>query len=187
MFSQVCIYYNSNNKSYKTKKIYFVGGISSFALTLMCISFLQKHPAYKPNEEHVNLGELLVDFFKLYGEGFDYEHFGISIKNGGEYLHRNLMPCYGDQQLFCVEDPVNHWLNACSVTYRAPDIKQAFLEAHLTLTTSILSSGNNAANDCSHNSILGHIVHVSQDYIEFRKWVQDTFENTLKNDDTANS
>lgn len=165
-------------------KIYSVGGISSFALTLMCISFLQKHPTYKTNED-ANLGELLIDFFELYGNKFDFEHFGISIKNGGEYLPRDVMPCDGDQQLFCVEDPVNHLLNACSVTYRAPDIKQAFHEAHSTLTTSISSSGN-STNNCSQNSILGHIVHVTQDFIEFRKWVQDMFGHLLKNDKTMN-
>lgn len=149
----------------------------------MCISFLQKHPTYKPNED-ANLGVLLVDFFELYGEKFDYEGYGISIKNGGEYLPRNVMPC--DEQLFCVEDPLNQWLNACSVTYRAQEIKQAFREAHSTLTTSIMSCAN-SLNNCSYDSVLGHIVHVSQDFIEFRKWVQDTFEHTLKNDETVNS
>lgn len=151
----------------------------------MCISFLQKHPTYKYNED-ANLGELLIDFFELYGKKFDFEQFGITIKNGGEYLPRNVMPCDGDQQLFCVEDPLIHWLNAASVTYRAPDIKQAFHDAHSTLTTSI-SSSVNFTNKCSVNSILGHLVYASQDFIDFRKWVQDTFEHTLKNGETVYS
>lgn len=160
------------------------GGISSYALTLMSISFLQKHPTYKPNED-ANLGELLIDFFELYGEKFDYENVGISIKNGGAYLPRNVMPCDGDQPLFCVEDTVNDWINACSFAYRAPDIKQAFHEAHTALTTAISSSQNTTSN-CTQNSILGHIVHVSNDFINFRKWVRDTFEHTLKNVEPVN-
>lgn len=144
----------------------------------MCICFLQKRVIYKSDDE-VNLGELLLDFFELYGRKFDYEKFGITVQNGGAYLNRDVMPCDGDRQLFCIEDLVNPGLNACSMTYRGPDIKQAFNDAYTTLSAAISSSQQDASNDCANNSILGHIVHVSDDLITFRMWVRDTFANIL--------
>ncbi|ALC39006.1 Trf4-2, partial [Drosophila busckii] len=53
----------------------FTGGISSYSLILMCISFLQLHPR---NNFHsnINLGVLLLEFFELYGLRFNYAQLG---------------------------------------------------------------------------------------------------------------
>lgn len=48
----------------------FTGGISSYSLILMCISFLQLHPRQIP--DNANLGVLLLEFFELYGRKFNY-------------------------------------------------------------------------------------------------------------------
>lgn len=149
----------------------------------MCISFLQHHPTYKPNED-ANLGSLLLEFFELYGHKFDYENTAITIRNGGAYLLRNMMAC-SEQQLFCIEDAVNPGLNACSVSYRTSDVKQAFDDAFAILSTAI-SSSQNSTNECARNSVLGRIVHVSNDFIKYRKWVEETFGHTILNDETGN-
>uniref|UniRef100_A0A182IKN3 polynucleotide adenylyltransferase n=1 Tax=Anopheles atroparvus TaxID=41427 RepID=A0A182IKN3_ANOAO len=52
----------------------FTGGISSYSLILMCISFLQQHHR-KPNG-FSNLGVLLIEFFELYGRKFNYMKIG---------------------------------------------------------------------------------------------------------------
>lgn len=151
----------------------------------MCISFLQKHPTYKP-DINVNLGELLLDFFELYGQKFDYENIGITIRNGGAYLPRKDLPCANDQLLFCIEDTVNIWMNACSESYRASEIKRAFNEAY-TILSKAISSSQESENDCKLNSILGRIVYVSNDFLTFRKWVHDKFEHSLLTREMSNS
>lgn len=128
----------------------------------------------------MNLGELLLDFFEFYGRKFEYEKFGITLKNGGEYLKRDVLPC-DDQQLFCVEDAVNPGINACNMTYNGSHVKQAFDKAYTTLSTAI-SSSQYVSNGCQNNSILGQIVHISDDLITFRKWARDTFANTHLDD-----
>lgn len=58
--------------------ISFIGGISSYSLILMCISFLQLHQ--RQNFDNANLGVLLLEFVELYGKKFNYMKTGISIK-----------------------------------------------------------------------------------------------------------
>ncbi len=62
-----------------------MGGISSYLLTLMVISFLQLHGGTDGTLYHKkkNLGTLLLDFLEYYGRKFDFETTGISISNGG--------------------------------------------------------------------------------------------------------
>jgi non-canonical poly(A) RNA polymerase PAPD5/7 len=79
----------------------YSGGIGSFLLTLMIVSFLQmkqrqsaKRPSSQPDtglpaslpEPSWNLGTLLLEFFQLYGVTFNYFSAGISIPDGGSYL-----------------------------------------------------------------------------------------------------
>lgn len=137
----------------------------------MCINFLKMHSETKSNE-NVNLDVLLLDFLELYGQKFDYENTGISIENGGNPLPRNKMPCGlvdGQYRLFCVIDAVNPGLNACSVTYRAPDVKKAFNEAYMTLSMAIQNKTN------EQHSVLGRIIYVTNDFLEYRKWVRENF------------
>jgi non-canonical poly(A) RNA polymerase PAPD5/7 len=87
----------------------FTGGISSYSLILMCISFLQMHP--RANLNHTaNLGVLLLEFFELYGKKFNYMKTGISVKNGGRYipkeeLQREMIDGHRPS-LLCIEDPL---------------------------------------------------------------------------------
>jgi DNA polymerase sigma len=83
----------------------YTGGLSSYCIILMVVSFLQIYgggAASKPSvpaiecgsEREVkqkerkttmqkNLGVLLMDFFELYGKRFKYESTGIAVTNGG--------------------------------------------------------------------------------------------------------
>lgn len=87
----------------------FTGGISSYSLILMCISFLQLHPRQNLTEQS-NLGVLLLEFLELYGRKFNYMKTGISIKNGGRYipkeeLQRDMVDGHRPS-LLCIEDPL---------------------------------------------------------------------------------
>lgn len=138
----------------------------------MCINFLEIHPAINSKED-VNMGQLLLDFFDFYGEKFDFEKNGIQIGSGGKPVLRNLLPCEpvdGQYQPFCVEDVINPCLNACSVSYRASEVKKAFHQAYVALS----SATSNNTDECS---ILGQIVYVTNDFLEYRNWIRDNFDN----------
>lgn len=85
----------------------FTGGISSYSLILMCISFLQLHP--RP-DTGMNLGVFLIEFFELYGRKFNYMHTGIRIREGGRYISKEEMQkdmIDGHRpSLLCIEDPL---------------------------------------------------------------------------------
>lgn len=63
----------------------YSGGVGSFLLTMMVVSYLQQK--YKDgNTERIDLGKHLMDFLFLYGVQFNYEEVGISVRKGGFYF-----------------------------------------------------------------------------------------------------
>lgn len=56
----------------------WTGGISSYGLILMAVSFLQNHPREERNK--ANLGVLLIEFFELYGKRFNYNKVRLLFK-----------------------------------------------------------------------------------------------------------
>lgn len=69
----------------------YSGGIGSFVLCNMIISFMQqrqKLAAHLNTSFSWNLGCLLLDFFKLYGFEFNYVVTGLSIVNNGFYFNK---------------------------------------------------------------------------------------------------
>ena len=72
----------------------WTGGISSYGLILMTVSFLQLHPRVLPSNGgpvNVNLGVLLIEFFELYGRNFNYDKLCIRVKDGGKYIKKEEM------------------------------------------------------------------------------------------------
>jgi non-canonical poly(A) RNA polymerase PAPD5/7 len=72
----------------------FTGGLGSFALILMLVSFFQHNggnhscPATHSANDANNLGVLLLDFFKLYGKKFNYFTTAISTLGNGSYFRK---------------------------------------------------------------------------------------------------
>jgi DNA polymerase sigma len=54
----------------------YFGGLSSYALFLMIVSYLQSHEQARELSK-VNLGRILINFLSFYGS-FDHENMGIS-------------------------------------------------------------------------------------------------------------
>uniref|UniRef100_U5ETV5 polynucleotide adenylyltransferase n=1 Tax=Corethrella appendiculata TaxID=1370023 RepID=U5ETV5_9DIPT len=159
----------------------FTGGISSYSLILMCISFLQLHPRANFNQT-TNLGVLLLEFLELYGRKFNYMKTGISVKNGGRYipkeeLQREMVDGHRPS-LLCIEDPLTPGNDIGRSSYGALQVKQAFEYAYIVLIHAV-SPLNNWLNDCTRQSILGRIIRITDEVIEYRKWVKDTFETRL--------
>lgn len=157
----------------------FTGGISSYSLILMCISFLQQHHQ-KPSTSS-NLGVLLIEFFELYGRKFNYMKIGISVKSGRyipkEELQREMIDGHRPS-LLCIEDPLTPGNDIGRSSYGALHVKQAFEYAYIVLVQAVLPLDKNL-NDCNRQSILGRIIRVTDEVIEYRKWIKDTFEEKL--------
>ena len=62
----------------------FLGGLGSYALTLLVVNFLQQHSRENAKKDGENLGVLLLEFFELYGRQFNYETCGIRIRDEGQ-------------------------------------------------------------------------------------------------------
>jgi non-canonical poly(A) RNA polymerase PAPD5/7 len=89
----------------------FSGGLGSYSIVCLAISFLQMHPKIRNGEidPEKNLGVLIMEFFEYYGLYFNYNDVGISLRDGGTYFnkaHRG----WGDPSrgaLLSIEDPAD--------------------------------------------------------------------------------
>lgn len=123
-----------------------------------------------------------MEFLELYGKKFNYMKTGISIKNGGKYLpkeelQREMVDGHRPS-LLCIEDPLTPGNDIGRSSYGALQVKHAFEYAYTLLTTAV-SPIKNATTDCTRNSILGRIVRVTDDVIDYRNEVRAKFEHTL--------
>lgn len=141
------------------------------------------HPRQNERKkESENLGVFLMEFLELYGRKFNYMKTGISIKNGGKYLpkeelQREMVDGHRPS-LLCIEDPLTPGNDIGRSSYGALHVKHAFEYAYISLLGAV-SPVQNGTNDCTKGSILGRIVRVTDDVIEYRNWVRATFEHTL--------
>lgn len=156
----------------------FTGGISSYSLILMTISFLQLHPRQNAYCSNANLGVLLIEFFELYGRKFNYVKTGIRVKNGGTYIskeeiQRDMIDGHRPS-LLCIEDPLTPGNDIGRSSYGALYVKDAFDWAYYVLCQAV-NPLNLLINDANKESILGRIIRVTDEVIEYRKWIKDTF------------
>uniref|UniRef100_A0A669BR38 Terminal nucleotidyltransferase 4A n=1 Tax=Oreochromis niloticus TaxID=8128 RepID=A0A669BR38_ORENI len=119
----------------------FTGGISSYSLILMAISFLQLHPRIDTSRPNINLGILLIEFFELYGRDFDYIKTAIRVKNGGAYLCKEeMLKEMGNgnrPSMLCIEDPVQPGNDVGRSSYGVLQVKQVFDFAYMVLSHSV--------------------------------------------------
>ncbi|CAG2190522.1 PAPD5_7 [Mytilus edulis] len=123
----------------------FTGGISSYSLIYMTISFLQLHPRIDATDPRANLGVLLIECFELYGRTFNYLKAGIRIKNGGSYvpkeeIQKNMDSGYRPA-LLSIEDPLTKGNDIGRSSYGAMQVKCAFEYAYLVLSYTVTPQG----------------------------------------------
>nr|CDS29771.1 nucleotidyltransferase [Hymenolepis microstoma] len=144
----------------------FTGGISSYALILMCISFL-KDKSMEKSKEEPNLGSILIDFLYFYGTQFNYKTTGISAS--GQYIPKESIsqhPGDSSPSPLVIDDPICPGNNVTRRSYSALNVLKSFREAFDILNEK-LSTG------CDENdSILSSIISIQPSTIEAR--------NTLK-------
>ncbi|XP_015282573.1 PREDICTED: non-canonical poly(A) RNA polymerase PAPD7 isoform X1 [Gekko japonicus] len=153
----------------------FTGGISSYSLILMAISFLQLHPRIDARRSDENLGMLLIEFFELYGRNFNYLKTGIRIKNGGAYIAKEEIlkaMTYGYRpSMLCIEDPLLPGNDVGRSSYGAMQVKQVFDYAYIVLSHAVSPLARSYPNRDS-ESTLGRIIKVTQEVIDYRTWIK---------------
>ncbi|KAK7124836.1 hypothetical protein R3I94_019030 [Phoxinus phoxinus] len=152
----------------------FTGGISSYSLILMVISFLQLHPRIDARNPNMNLGILLIEFFELYGRHFNYLKTGIRIKNGGAYMAKeDIMKAMSNgyrPSMLCIEDPLLPGNDVGRSSYGAMQVKEAFDYAYIILGHAVSPLARSYPNKDS-DSTLGRIIKVTQEVIDYREWI----------------
>ncbi|RXM34617.1 Non-canonical poly(A) RNA polymerase PAPD5 [Acipenser ruthenus] len=152
----------------------FTGGIGSYSLFLMVVSFLQLHYREDASSPNANIGVLLIEFFELYGRHFNYLKTGIRIKDGGSYVakeevQKSMVDGYRPSMLY-IEDPLQPANDVGRSSYGAMQVKQAFDYAYIVLSHAVSPIAKYYPNNES-ESILGRILRVTQEVSEYRDWI----------------
>lgn len=123
----------------------FTGGIGSYLLQLMIVSFLQHRSrgdlnrGYGGSGQHFNLGSLLLDFLELYGLDFNYVTTGISVRHDGYYFPKGQLD---KKEYFwqpnrptsiAVENPLDPTMDVGAGAYRIQMISRVLEHAFKTL------------------------------------------------------
>ncbi|XP_034472209.1 non-canonical poly(A) RNA polymerase protein Trf4-1-like [Drosophila innubila] len=147
----------------------FTGGISSYSLIIMCVSFMKLHS--RNFNGKTNIGVLILEFFELYGLQFNYSQIEISIANGCAHTKRGnwLSP-------LCIPDPLQPGNDLGRGSFSIVAIKQAFRYAYRVLSQAVNPVSDTFSNN---NSILGRIIHISDEVIEYRAWLHQTFNHLV--------
>lgn len=122
----------------------FTGGIGSYLLQLMIVSFLQQRSREDlmrtgRGGNYFNLGSLLIDFFELYGIDFNYVTTGISVRNDGFYFakgERDKKSVFwqpSKQVALAVENPLETTMDVGAGAYRIQMIQRIFEHSFKTL------------------------------------------------------
>ncbi|TKS81809.1 Non-canonical poly(A) RNA polymerase PAPD7 [Collichthys lucidus] len=151
----------------------FTGGISSYSLILMAISFLQLHPRIDTRRTNINLGILLIEFFELYGRDFNYMKTGIRVKSGGAYLSKEeMLKAMGSgnrPSMLCIEDPIQPGNDVGRSSYGILQVKQVFDFAYMVLSHGVSPLARAYPNK-EYDSTLGRIIKVSPEVLAYRDW-----------------
>ncbi|XP_047436180.1 terminal nucleotidyltransferase 4B [Mugil cephalus] len=167
----------------------FTGGIGSYSLFLMAVSFLQLHYREDVCSPNINIGVLLIEFFELYGRHFNYLKTGIRIKDGGCYVakdevQKNMMDGYRPSMLY-IEDPLQPDNDVGRSSYGAMQVKQAFDYAYVVLSHAVSPIAKYYPNNET-ESILGRIIRVTQEVDEYREWIRKNWGSPSQNDLSLN-
>eukprot|EP00742_Colponemidia_sp_Colp-10_P007496 GILJ01008078.1.p1 GENE.GILJ01008078.1~~GILJ01008078.1.p1 ORF type:complete len:1003 (-),score=168.48 GILJ01008078.1:284-3292(-) len=118
----------------------YQGGLGSYALTLMVVSYLQwaESTGHDISPSMPSLGRLLIGFLHLYGIRFDYRSMGLAVHRPGmnqigpfQYpvpVLRDASNTF-DVLKLVIDDPINPGLNVGRSSFAIEHIKVAFAQA----------------------------------------------------------
>ncbi|XP_076808412.1 uncharacterized protein LOC143451601 isoform X1 [Clavelina lepadiformis] len=152
----------------------WTGGVSSYSLILLCVSFLQLHWRSDAAYPDANLGVLLIEFFELYGKHFNFQNACISVKGNGGLISKEEFRQQLDNgsapSLLSIEDPLTPGNDLGRGSYCLLQVRNAFNHAYLTLTSALYKQRE--YSDYQPVSLLSLIIQISLDIIELRSVVR---------------
>ncbi|EIW60204.1 uncharacterized protein TRAVEDRAFT_164816 [Trametes versicolor FP-101664 SS1] len=174
----------------------FTGGLGSYSIVCLAISFLQMHPKVRRGEidPSKNMGVLVMEFFELYGCYFNYGEVGISLRDGGSYFNKTQRGWmdYGQQRLLCIEDPGDPTNDISRGSYNIAKVRTTLAGAHTIMTAaaytqaSIISARREGrtvrlrpAPEPEDMSILASVMGVTQETINHRRVVQEVYDRQI--------
>lgn len=114
----------------------FAGGIGSFLIVILVLSFLQYRRINEPNVfERRGLGELLGEFFRFFAYDFNYEELGISVIGEGTFFDKAGKGCY-----LTVENPQDPNVDMGKSVRQYSEVLRAFRYAANALRSGELNS-----------------------------------------------
>ncbi|KAJ3540390.1 hypothetical protein NM688_g6231 [Phlebia brevispora] len=172
----------------------FTGGLGSYSIVCLAISFLQLHPKIRRGEldPSKNLGVLVVEFFELYGCYFNYQEVGISVRDGGSYYNKSERGWadYRNPGLLSIEDPGDSSNDISRGSYNIAKVRTTFAGAFSIMTAKAYNHANMISArrerryvrlqnrlDPEDMSILGSVMGVTQETVNHRRLVQEVYDN----------
>ena len=106
----------------------FEGGLSSYNLFLLILSFAKYQNIYNSNsnEKH-NLGYFLIQFLEFFGKIFDFKNYLININS--PYIYLNNYDEYSRGKSLMILDPLTGF-NASKSSFKIDEIQNTFLSAY---------------------------------------------------------
>ncbi|KAG9039174.1 hypothetical protein FRB95_011759 [Tulasnella sp. JGI-2019a] len=158
------------------------GGLGSYSITLMCLSFLQMHPKIRNGEINPmhNLGVLAVEFFEFYGHYFQYETVGICLRNGGCYYRKDDRGWakLNKPSLLSIEDPNMESNDVSGGSHAIDKVRRTFAGAFEVLNATMIQRSmeiGSRKTPKGSRSILGTLVGVSQTMYDRRRAIYDIY------------
>lgn len=122
----------------------YTGGIGSYMLQLMIVSFLQHRSREDLErtgrmESSFNLGSLLVDFFEFYGLDLNYVTTGISVRQDGYFFakgERDKKATFWQPNRsfsLAIENPLDPGMDVGAGAFRIQNIQRVFQHSFQTL------------------------------------------------------
>ncbi|KEP50652.1 putative nucleotidyltransferase [Rhizoctonia solani 123E] len=177
------------------------GGLGSYSVFCMVLSFLQLHPKIRNAEidPSKNLGILLLELFQYYGDYFHYERTGISLRGGGQLFSKKARGWGLAQQprqntsILSIEDPQDPSNDVSKGSYNMGRIRMTLSGGHSALSTIMFERNDQLTAkrkdryvklgkldpiaDADAMSILGSILNVSQETINHRRLVVELYDS----------
>ncbi|EKM82354.1 hypothetical protein AGABI1DRAFT_52475, partial [Agaricus bisporus var. burnettii JB137-S8] len=174
----------------------FTGGLGSYSIVCLAISFLQMHPKIRRGEidPEKNLGVLVMEFFELYGCHFNYDEVGISVRDGGTYFNKRMRGWYNPDKRagLCIEDPVDPTNDISSGSFGFAKVRTTFAGAHGILTSTAYNRATYLDAKRKHQifslrkefhpedvSILSSVMGVTQETINHRRLVEEVYDKRV--------
>ncbi|KAL1920133.1 uncharacterized protein VTP21DRAFT_1279 [Calcarisporiella thermophila] len=173
----------------------FLGGLGSYAVLCMVMSFLQLHPIVQSGfiQAEENLGVLLLEFFELYGQYFNYDRVGIRLTNRGSYFQKSKtlqdMEKRREKILLTILDPQDPSNDIAKGTYHIIQIRKSFAIAYEIITAAIFQvygaqsslSAENIAQSVPEEarqtgSILGAVFRIPPDVMQNRAQILEAYQ-----------